>query len=109
LLLSVLPFPEVITLLPEPLALHALRAVRAPHQKTGVTFTSQFEVLLDGPKPSDVLTYAHNRLTSALLWGESPKQLRTFALYLFGPQELQVAPKPLRHDPRLLLFSNPAR
>jgi hypothetical protein len=59
------------------------------------------------PCPQDKLIYdRHGHLTEAMLWGKDLGKLKTLAKSLFGRDTLQVVAKPMRHDPRIVLFSN---
>lgn len=89
---------------PVHIGLVARRDQNAPN---GVRFARTYEIYSEAPAPKETLQYKNGTLEAALLWGTSVKQLRSFAIYLFGRGDLQVAEKPLRHDPTLLLFSSP--
>lgn len=72
---------------------------------SGVRFGIVYDIYSDAGAPADKMTYRFGELDKALLWGTNLKQLKNFAAYLFGKGDLLVAAQPLRHDPRVALFS----
>jgi hypothetical protein len=90
----------------EPSVYTGLRARRDVSAPNGVRFLNTYEIYSDSKQPADDLRYVKGELDSVLLWGATSKQLRSFAVYLFGKGDLAVADKPLRHDPRVTLFSS---